>query len=267
MLVRASTRLHADGREGVPTAAPPQPSRMSTPTRGEEPVPLLTRLVPRLVVPALALFMLLAVLVAQGWSALARFDTTVSDRLHTYALAHHAFVTSLTLVADSGSTLAWIVILTPVTVILWVRGRHREAWFVAVTAVASSWLNSLVKAVVARPRPSFDVPVAVANGHAFPSGHCQAAVVGYGVLLVVLLPTLRTGARRWATAFALVMVLAIGFARIGLGVHYPSDVLGGYLLGVAVLGASVWAFRLDRPPAGRGSAWPRPAGSARPRDP
>jgi undecaprenyl-diphosphatase len=72
------------------------------------------------------------------------------------------------------------------------------------------------------------------------------AVVCYGALLLVLLPLLDGMVRRAAIAGTIVLVLLIGFSRLTLGVHYVSDVLGGYALGAAWLIASVAAFEIWR---------------------
>ena len=73
--------------------------------------------------------------------------------------------------------------------------------------------------------------MAHATGRSFPSGHSQAAIVGYAVLVAVFLPAVPRGRRGWLVAPAVAMVLLIGFSRIALGVHYLSDVLGAYLIG------------------------------------
>jgi PAP2 superfamily len=87
-------------------------------------------------------------------------------------------------------------------------------------------------------------------GLSFPSGHdAQAAIVGYAVLLLVLLPLLGGGWRRTAVTLAVFMVLAIGFSRVALGVHYLSEVVGGFVLGaawVAAVAAAFNAMRVDR---------------------
>jgi undecaprenyl-diphosphatase len=125
------------------------------------------------------------------------------------------------------------------------------AIFVAVTAVGSSLLNNVVKLSVHRARPHLSDPVAVAAGKSFPSGHAQAAIVGYGILLAVFLPVI---GRRWrplAIAVAALLVLLIGFSRIALGVHYLSDVIGAYLIGTVWLIGMVTAFRTWRRELGK----------------
>jgi undecaprenyl-diphosphatase len=147
--------------------------------------------------------------------------------------------------------------------LLFWRRRPLLALFVAVTAIGSSLLNDLVKSLVDRARPILPQPVSVAHGLGFPSGHAQAAVVGYGILLVIFLPMLHGAARVAAVRGAVLMIAAIGFSRIALGVHYLSDVLAGYVLGAAWLAAMVAAFGVasvkphssarDRPSSGSGA--------------
>ena len=89
-------------------------------------------------------------------------------------------------------------------------------------------------------------PVAHENGASFPSGHAQAAVVGYAVLLLVVLPVLHGALRRIAVGVAVLMVLGIGLSRVALGVHYVSDVLADYALGAAWLAAMIASFNVWR---------------------
>jgi len=164
-------------------------------------------------------------------------------------VTHTGFVGAMQLISDSGSALAWQIVLAVVVVWLLWRRLPRLALFVVITAAGSSLLNGVVKTSVHRLRPVLTHPVAHESGLSFPSGHAQAAVVGYAVLLLVFLPILHGAWRRVAVAVAVLMVLAIGFSRIALGVHYVSDVVGGYVLGaawVAAMAAAFNAMRVDR---------------------
>ena len=132
----------------------------------------------------------------------------------------------------------------------------RPALFVVITGAGSSLLNTVVKSSVHRLRPVLTDPVAREPGLSFPSGHAQAAMVGYGVLLLVFLPILHGVWRTVAVATAVFMVLAIGFSRIALGVHYLSDVIGGFILGAAWVAAMAAAFNAMRVDRGRRAASP-----------
>ena len=226
----------------MPASSPAQPS---------------ARVGPRAVLASVALvlvalpFALTLALVKNRWAPLLSADQSARDSLHRYALTHSGFVTTMQLISDSGSALAWTVVLAVVVVAMLRRGLPRLALFVTITALGSSLLNAGVKTVVHRPRPELINPVAHELGLSFPSGHAQAAMVGYALLLFVFLPVLHGWWRRTAVTFAVFMVLAIGFSRIALGVHYLSDVVGGVVLGAAWVAAMAAAFNATRVDHGR----------------
>jgi membrane-associated phospholipid phosphatase len=212
-------------------------------------------------------FGLLLFLVEDRWVPLLRLDVLTRDALHGFALDHSGFTGLMRLLSWSGSTAAWFAVFGVVALVLLLRGHLRLALFAVVTVGGSSLLNSTVKAAVGRTRPVFADPLAQAGGWSFPSGHAQAAVVGYAVLVLLLFLLVPSpAASRWrvlvhvvvyvvAPVAAAVMVLGIGFSRIALGVHYLSDVLAGYVLGTAWVVAMIAAF---------GVVGPGPAVSRRP---
>jgi membrane-associated phospholipid phosphatase len=191
-------------------------------------------------------FALLLALVQARWVPLRDADLDAASDLHGYAVTHSAFVTAMRTLSTIGSYRVWTPVLSVLAVWLCWRRQPRLALFVAVTAIGSSLINNLVKSLVDRARPILAQPVSVAHGFSFPSSHAQAAVVGYGILLVIFLPMLRGAVRVVAVCGAVLMIAAIGFSRIALGVHYLSDVLAGYVLGAAWLAAMVAAFGVAR---------------------
>ena len=202
-------------------------------------------------------FGLLLFLVEDSWRPLVRIDGGARDDLHALALDHDGLVSALKTLSTIGSAVVYIPLFAAVAAWLaWRQRLPRLAAFVVVTMTGSVLLNSLVKLAVDRARPVLDDPVAHAAGMSFPSGHAQSAMVAASVLLLVFLPLLR-GAWRWVAAgVATVFVLAIGFARVTLGVHYVSDVLAGYVLGAAWVAAMVAAFNAWRRDRGRPAADP-----------
>ena len=202
-------------------------------------------------------FGLLLFLVEDSWRPLVRIDGGARDDLHALALDHDGLVSALKTLSTIGSAVVYIPLFAAVAAWLaWRQRLPRLAAFVVVTMTGSVLLNSLVKLAVDRARPVLDDPVAHAAGMSFPSGHAQSAMVAASVLLLVFLPLLR-GAWLWvAVGVAVVYVLAIGFARVTLGVHYVSDVLAGYVLGAAWVAAMVAAFNAWRRDRGRPAADP-----------
>jgi membrane-associated phospholipid phosphatase len=200
---------------------------------------------------AAVLFGVVALLVTAKSTPLLRLDRDTADGLHRFALRHRTFTTAMRAISDSGSSVVWWCVFALVIAWALYRRRPRLAIFVVVTGVGSSLLNNLIKLAVDRTRPHLLDPVAVAAGKSFPSGHSQAAIVGYGILLAVFLPVVPRRWRPWAMAVAALMVLLIGFSRIALGVHYLSDVVGAYLVGTVWLLGLVSACRAWRREEGK----------------
>ena len=195
-------------------------------------------------------FGLILFLVEDRWAPLSRVDDGARDGLHGVALHHEALVTALKVLSTIGSAVVYFPLFAVVAAWLVWRRLPRLALFVVVTVGGSALLNEGVKAIVHRARPVVADPVAHAAGMSFPSGHAQAAMVAWSVLLLVFLPVLP---RRWhvlAVLAAVTMVLAIGFARVALGVHFVSDVLAGYVLGAAWVAAMIAAFNTWRRESG-----------------
>jgi len=107
-----------------------------------------------------------------------------------------------------------------------------------VAFLVSAYTNAVAKTLAAQPRPLDYAPERVkvlwdATGYGFPSGHTQSAVVVWGYLAA-------QARRRWVWILAAVMMLFIPLSRIYLGVHFPYDVLGGYIIGAALLLLYLW---------------------------
>lgn len=197
-------------------------------------------------------FALLLVLVESRWSPLHTVDSGAARRLHGTALAHPAWTSTLRFLSDrvwDPATLRCAVAL--LTIWLLQRRAWRLAAWSAVTAVAGGLTGLLVKTVVERARPSLADPVAQAPGFSFPSGHAMTATTSFAVLLLVLLPLVPRGRRIVCWSVAVLSVLGVGFTRVALGVHWFSDVVGGWLLGLAVVASTAWAFEAWRADSGR----------------
>jgi membrane-associated phospholipid phosphatase len=137
-----------------------------------------------------------------------------------------------------------------VAVILLCRRELVPAVAVGAARLLELGAETVMKVVVGRPRPVLADPVATASGLSFPSGHAAGAAV-LGVSVLVLVAPWITGARKALTIGCVVLtVLAIGASRVVLGVHNPSDVVGGFLLGIACGSvAAPWLLRVRAQPS------------------
>lgn len=198
-------------------------------------------------------FSILVLLVRTNFGLLLDVDDDTATSLNSIAINHPAFTSVMKVISFIGSPTGWWVVLAPLFAWLLYRRLFRLASFLAVTALGSSLLNTLIKATVDRARPHLPTAVATAHGTSFPSGHTQSATVGCGILVLIFLPVVRRGRRRWLFVSAVFVVTLIGFSRIALGVHYLSDVVGGVTIGVAWLLAmtatfSAWRREIHKPP-------------------
>ena len=152
-------------------------------------------------------------------------------------------------------TLSWIgspATLVPVVgctgILLWKRRLRRDAVLLVAGMTGAAVLDTVLKLHFRRVRP--DVPWAFVTEHSFsfPSGHSAGAVVLYGVVTYLVWKHLRTAWQRiGVVAAGLLIVAGIGASRVYLGVHYPTDVAAGYLVGlmwlVPVIGTNEYLNR------------------------
>ena len=196
-------------------------------------------------------FGVLLLLVRFRWDPLLSVDGGVAQDLNAYVAARPALVDALTVISRLGgrSVMFWLV--TAAVVVLLIRRRTRLALYLVVTGLGALVLDPSLKTLVGRLRPVVDLPVASAPGNSFPSGHALGSMVVYGALTLVFLAAVPPRWRKLFIAVPAVLIVAIGFTRIGLGVHYLSDVLAGWLLGAAWLSVTAYAFRVWRREAGK----------------
>lgn len=187
----------------------------------------------------LAGFLVLAVLVAASWAPLVRLDEQVALGLHGRVLADPALVTALAWVSTVLAPWPWRGAVLVLAGWLALRGERRLGGWLLATMLGAGLLGVLAKLAVDRVRPALPDPVATASGLSFPSGHALNSAVG--ALLLGWVAGHRYGGRGRLAAGLLggLLVLAVGVSRVGLGVHYLSDVVGGWLLG-GVWVAAAW---------------------------
>jgi len=201
-----------------------------------------------------ALSALLLVAVAVRWDPLMSLDRGLARTAHRWAVDDPG-LTRVNRVLTDWVWDPWTMRALCAVVVAWLVWRHR-AWWLALWVAATCALGTLVqqgvKAAVGRPRPVWPDPVDSAHYAAFPSGHAMTATVVCGLILW-LLRHYGAGRVLWRTACALaaVSVVGVGLTRLWLGVHWPSDVLGGWLLGALTVTVAVSVHeRLSHPARG-----------------
>lgn len=126
------------------------------------------------------------------------------------------------------------------------KGERVSAALLVLSTAGGIALTTVLKSVFGRPRPDLFDSGYAASSYAFPSGHATVAVGFYGMLAVLVAFRL-SGRRRWVVAvFGATVVLLIGFSRLYLGVHYPTDVMAGFLAAPLWMSAVVFVLFLHR---------------------
>ena len=189
----------------------------------------------------------LLILSAGGWAfgALAEevaeddtgLDNRIADELHEHATRPLTeFFEALTTLGN-GIVLAGVAAIA--AYLLARRRYYAEAVLMVLAYVGAEVLSYSLKLAFRRDRPFFTDPLATVSTYSFPSGHATVSVAVYGALCLVLLRRLTGPARVVCLAATVLLVSLIGFSRLYLGVHFLSDVLAGFSVGLAWLALCV----------------------------
>ena len=184
----------------------------------------------------LATLALLAFAVTEGWGPLADVDARGGGPDVPYVEAGTRAYDLLRWIELTFGTTGMTVLTIATGLVMLLRG-HRRAAVVALvvpglTALATTWL----KVWIGRERPDWQNPEALLESNAFPSGHASSvAALGGVVCVLVLMLVRRATVRRLVYAAVGLVVVGVCLDRVLLGRHFPSDVVGGVLLGAGIL--------------------------------
>ncbi|MEP6990755.1 MAG: phosphatase PAP2 family protein [bacterium] len=160
------------------------------------------------------------------------FDVAILEWLH----AHQSKPLTAVMVEMTylGTGTVVLVVIGVAALFLWHTEHKHSARLLLAATIGNILLNGALKLVYHRPRPTVFVWETTAVSSSFPSGHAMSATVVYGTVAYLLM---RLQKHHWARMLtltgAIVLILLICLTRLYLGVHYPSDVLGGIIVGLA----------------------------------
>ena len=128
------------------------------------------------------------------------------------------------------------IFLIIATIILFILIKNKKIGFSIISnLVIVTILNQLLKNILQRPRPT-EFRIVEETGYSFPSGHSMASMAFYGYLIYLIYKYVKNKYLKWALIVLLsILICTIGISRIYLGVHYTSDVLGGFLISISYL--------------------------------
>ena len=137
-------------------------------------------------------------------------------------------------ITSLGGEAVMVLVTLTVAGYLWLRRKRRALVLVSIGFLGGGLLDVVLKEVVGRARPTIVPHFVNVDSLSFPSGHSMMSMVVYLLLAVLLSPQLPDRrARIYVITVAFFLTFLIGISRVYLGVHYPSDVLGGWLMGLA----------------------------------
>lgn len=186
------------------------------------------------------IFLLFAVVYSGG-------KITIDQQIYLYTKNfHQPVLTEIMLFATLiGSSSCVIFLLALLAVIFWKYKKINFVFILILSAGGGEVLVAGIKHLVTRARPPVSGFLTLADGYSFPSGHSFVAISFYGLLAYLLISNLKNKSKKVAVfCLSLFLILSIGFSRIYLGVHWLTDVLGSYALGLSwlVIVISFWKY-------------------------
>ncbi len=174
-------------------------------------------------------------LLVATYPALPAWDATFLLRLHRYASP--AFNRSVVVISNMGTF--WGVLPASIGLTAWALWQRRwpVARYLTLVMVGSAGLNMTAKLLWHRVRPTLWEGIPLHADFSFPSGHATYSMT---FVLALVLLNWDSPRRPWLIGLGGLFVLVIGFTRVYLGVHFPSDIVGGWLLAIA------WAIGLHQ---------------------
>ncbi len=181
------------------------------------------------IISAISLLLFTVVMILALNNSLTLFDNTIYNFLISkrcdFLDIYFKTITKL------GNTVPVLLIV----IILLITLNKKDKILLGSSAVLSVVINTILKNIVERPRPDH-LRLITQGGYSFPSGHAMISICVYGTLIYIINKNIKNKLPKIIlTILLLIIIISIGLSRIYVGVHYPSDILGGYLLSLTIV--------------------------------
>lgn len=174
---------------------------------------------------------------------LKNFDATITDAI--ISLRNPRLTNYFTFVTEVGDALGYLVVFTLCTVLFYfIFKRWKYTGQLTLILLLALSSNVILKQIINRERPTLEHLVTVKT-LSYPSGHAMTAMAFYGFLIYLITTfNIRKSFKFLMITLLVVLILSIGISRIYLGVHFPSDILGGFIAGFVWVIFCVLLFNL-----------------------
>lgn len=177
-----------------------------------------------------------------GWEKITQIDYRLSH--YFYSLHDSLLNRVMILITHLGDVVTQSVVTITTVFFLFVLKKWRTGlWYGLTVLLGALFLNGAIKEFYTRVRPGQIEPLVEIGGYSFPSGHSMGSTIVYGGILFIIFRSIRfVYFKKIISLMVFLMIGMIGISRIYLGVHFPSDVISGFSLGLSWLSFSI-AFR------------------------
>lgn len=135
-----------------------------------------------------------------------------------------------------GHEINWRIAVSIAIISLLIFKKFKQAILYFISLFFADFAYSSIKMLIQRPRPPFEIRLIEAGNYSFPSGHSTMSMVTYGFLIYFVQKYVKNKFLRiLLTSLLSILILLIGFSRIWVGVHFPTDVIGGFSLGICII--------------------------------
>lgn len=189
-------------------------------------------------------FAIIIILTLSGWESLTKIDYQISQYIYGWHSSN--LDRTMTVITHLGDAITQTIITFITLITLFIFKKWRTALWYGLTVLAGALLlNGAIKEFYMRARPSQIEPLVKIGGYSFPSGHSMGSMIVYGGLLFLIIRLIRSNYLKTLISLVIAtVILLVGFSRVYLAVHFPSDVIGGFSLGLSWLTLSIALFGL-----------------------
>lgn len=155
---------------------------------------------------------------------------TVQTMLKDIPLSVAKFITSF------GHEQNWRYALIAAIIVLLICKKYKATILYIIALPLSTFIYSFIKDIIARPRPPIEYRLIEVSNTSYPSGHSATSMVTYGFLIYFVYKYVKNKfLRNTLITLLSILILLVGFSRIWVGVHFPTDVIGGFSLGICII--------------------------------